>query len=118
MPKLKSTSAEELRSRLSFAKRDIAEDDGYGNVDKTFIPQFETQARVRPRLGGETILAARLAGTNVVMITVRYSPRTSKVTADWIATDTRTGEVYNIHSAVPDERKFFMEMLGEKGVVV
>jgi len=112
------TKAEELRSRLSFAKRGENLDDGYGNIQENFIEQFAVQARVRPRLGGETVFAARLEGRNAVAITIRYSNQTKEITPDWRATDTRTGEIYNIRSAIADERKYFMEILGEKGVAV
>lgn len=117
MPTAATTKAEELRERLDFGKRGEAADDGYGNVVADFVTQFTVQARVRPRLGGEEVFAARLAGRNVVAITVRYSSQTKNITAEWIARDTRTGVTYNIRSAVPDERKLFMEMLAEKGVV-
>lgn len=117
MPLAKTTRAEELRQRLAFSKRGVAVDDGYGNVQSEFETQFTVQARVRPRLGGEEVLAARLTGKNIVAITVRYSSQTKQIEADWVATDARSGEVYNIRSAVPDERKIFMEILGERGVV-
>lgn len=123
-----ATKAGDLRERLTFsvsaagsADAGDQEPDEYGNVTggggagPGYVEQFEVDARVRPRLGGEEVLAARLAGRNVVAITVRYSTKTAKVTSAWVARD-RAGKIYNIRTAVPDERKRWVEMLAELGV--
>ena len=110
-------SASELRERLTFAQRAL-QSDGFGNNGAVgdFADEFTVAARVAPRLGGEEVFAARLTGRNPAMITVRYSSDTAKITTDWRATNARSGEVWNIRSAIATERKDFIEMLAEKGV--
>jgi head-tail adaptor len=112
----------ELRSRISFHKR-IVIDDGYGNERGGYseVAEFTVAARVKPKLGGESVLASRLTGTNFVNITVRRSSSTVLVGEDWIAKDARSGVVYNIRSIIdPNEgdadRGKWIEMLAEKGV--
>jgi|SRR5215471_2838577 len=88
----------ELRERIYFdVRNDIP--DGYGNVQSTFVEQFSRLAKVRPRLGGETVIAGRLQGRKFVDVTVRSDDQTVRVLPDWRARDVR-GEIYNIKSIV------------------
>jgi len=114
--------AGDLRSRISFYQREI-QSDGYGNnqADYSATASFIVAANIKPRLGGEAVLAGRLTGQNLVNITVRQSDDTSSVTVDWRAKDERSGQIYNIRSVIdPDEHTVqhgrFWEMLCEKGV--
>lgn len=114
--------ASDLRDRVGFYRR-IEVDDGYGNTEAGFPadPEFIVSANIKPRLGGEQVLAARLQGTHLANITVRYSDASASVTTDWRARDEHTGEVYNIRSIIDpaqdkSRRKMFIEMLCEKGV--
>jgi head-tail adaptor len=106
--------AGELRERLAFEQQ-AAQSDGVGGETAAWATVFTCAARVRPKLGGEDVTGARLAGRQPMMITVRHSSQTRQVTTDWRARDVRTGDVYNIRSAAPDERKHWVEMLAEKG---
>lgn len=110
-------SAEELRERVTFSKRGQAVDDGYGNVVTDFVDQFTVAARIKPRLGGEEVLAARLSGRTLATITVRYSAVAARITSDWKAVDARTGEEWNIKASPinTDEHRQWLEMLCEKG---
>lgn len=110
--------AGELRERIGFYRR-VDIDDGAGNIQSGFAeaPFFQAQANVRPKLGGESVQAGRLAGSNLVNITVRYSSNAALVTTDWRARDERSGVIYNIRSIIdPDKRKRWLEMLCEEGV--
>lgn len=114
--------AGDLRSKVGFYAP-VAGDDGYGNVTTGFAddPDFEVSANIKPRLGGESVLAGRLTGTNLVNITVWQSGQTSGVTTACRAKDERSGVIYNIRSIIdPDEGKpshgRWWEMLCEKGV--
>lgn len=114
--------AVELRASVGFYKRAVISD-GYGNSQGDFAtePEFTCAANIKPRLGGEAVLAGRLEGKNLVNITVRQSSDTSAVTTDWRAKNERSGELYNIRSIIdPDENTAqhgrFWEMLCEKGV--
>lgn len=109
-------TAAEMRERVTFQARQF-ESDGYGNTEGDFADEFTVAARIRPRLGGEAVLAARLEGRKLVTITVRHSSDTEQITTDWRAKDARTNVLYNIRSIVnPDEHKHWLEILAEQGV--
>lgn len=116
--------AGQLRNRVGFFRRPSNNDSpDYGVADGEFAAtaDFECAANIRPRLGGEQVLAARQAGTNLVNITVRRSADTAVVTTGWKAKDLRSGVEYNIRSIIdPNEgdtdRGTWIEMLCEKGV--
>lgn len=116
--------AGDLRSKVGFYKRPASGNSpDYGNTEGEFpgTPEFTCAANIKPRLGGEGVLAARLTGTNPINITVRKSSDTVLVDTAWRCKDERTGVIYNIRSVIDpfehtaDHGKFF-EMLCEKGV--
>lgn len=108
--------AGERRERIAFDQRALTSD-GYGNASGDWAEEFVRWARVRPRLGGETVLAARLAGTQPVTITILWSPPAAQITPAWRARNVNTGVVYNIRSVVnPDEKKKELDILAEAGV--
>jgi head-tail joining protein len=121
-------TAGDLRYRVGFYKRPVAADDSpaspdYGNPEGDFssTAEFITYANIRPRLGGEQILAARLTGENLVNITVRQSTQTALVQTSWRAKNETTGEVYQIKSIIDPfsdgvKHAMYFEMLCEKGV--
>jgi SPP1 family predicted phage head-tail adaptor len=110
--------AGKLKERLTFSKLADTIDDGYGNVQQGWQDQFTVNSRVRPRLGGEEVMAARLQGKNLVAITLRSSVKTKQITTNWRAVDARSGEQYNIRSVIETEDKEYIELLGEKGVAI
>lgn len=108
--------AGKLRERVTFSQRAVTSD-GYGNASGDWADEFTVSARIRPRLGGEEVMASRLQGRNLATITVRYSTDTAEITTDWRAVDARTGDIWNIRSIEnPDERKRYLDLLCEKGV--
>jgi len=110
--------AADLQDRVAFYRR-VTGDDGYGNIEGGFDPNPAfpaVAAQIKPKLGGEDVFAARIAGRNPVNITVRKSNNTEQVTTDWAAKNARTGETYNIRSVIdPDGKNAWLEMLCEKG---
>lgn len=113
-------SAPDLRARVTFAKR-VDQIDAYGVTTGAWQNQFTVRARIWPRLGGETVIASRLQGTQPVTITVRQSSQTSLVGTDWKAINERTGVQYAVRSIVdPDERNAdhdrYLDLLCETGV--
>jgi head-tail adaptor len=110
-------AAGQLRDRLEFYKKVETSEDALGNTERVWELQFTIAGRVVQRIGGETVLQARLSGQNVASITVRMTPQTKLVSSDWKAVDVRSYDTWNIRSAVPDERKRFVEILAERGVV-
>jgi head-tail adaptor len=116
--------AGDLRAQVKFSKPD-AVPDAYGNVATGWLDMFTVAANITPRLGGETVEAARLAGRQPVVIRVRHSTDTTQIKTDWRATTvegpTPAGVVYNIRTAVDpfegnvDHGKW-IDMLAEAGV--
>lgn len=108
--------AGDLRGRLSFQRR-LATDDGYGNpVSGEWSEQFVCAARIQPLKGGEDVQAARLAGTQPVILAIRLSAAARLVTTAWRAVDTRRGTIYNLTSlANMDERGAMLEILAAAG---
>jgi head-tail adaptor len=117
-----SSGAGELRDRVRFAKPNAVADN-YGNVSTGWLDMFTVSANITPRLGGETVDAARLAGQQPAIVRVRQSPDTVKIRNDWKMTDLKTGSEYNIRSvADPDKGNVshgkWIDMLAETGVAV
>lgn len=109
------TQAGDLRELVEL--QDYVEvDDGYGGVTQEWQTAFTEPARIRTLKGGETVIAGRLAGTQTLVITVRYQPDVEDVTPAWRARNARSGTIYNIRSVTVDERKAFVDLLCESGV--
>lgn len=115
------TTAGELRHRLAWDRRQDV-DDGFGNTQSDWAEQFVTHAKVTPKLGGETVLAARLQSQNTVNVTVRQSSKTRQIKTDWRARDVRSDSdpkkqtVYAIRSIIdPDDRGAWLEILCQTG---
>ena len=107
--------AGELRERVAFDERTTT-DDGYGGTVGGFVEQFSAAARIRPLKGGEQVLAARLTGTQPVIITVRYSSATKRIASDWRARDVRSSVVYAIKSIMnTDEKKRYLDIMAVAG---
>lgn len=108
--------AGELRERLLF-QSPAAADDGLGNYTEGWQDEFTIWARLQPRVGGETILASRLAGRQVYLIRVRYSAEALRIVPDWQAVH-GDGRAFQIKSPVRnvDEKKAYLEMDAEFGV--
>jgi head-tail adaptor len=105
-----------LRERLSFQQRGDS-DDGWGNVQPgagDWETQFTISAALKPRVGSESVDAARLQGRQPYVCTVRYSKAMSKVTTAWQIVDARdASRVLAVVSpfADPDGRNRWMEAL-------
>lgn len=115
-------SAGELRQRVTFSQRAVISD-GYGNEEGEFQDQFTVHARIQPRLGGETVIAARLQGVQPVTIRVRQSTDTRQIDATWRVENAVTHVKYNIRTVVdPEEHTSdhgkWIDILAEAGVSV
>lgn len=109
--------AGELRERLRFESPTSAADD-YGNTTEGWTSELVVSASIQPIKGGESVMAARLSGTQPVVIRVRRSSDTLEIGTDWRAVDTRSGAVYAIKSppADMDRRRQYLDILAESGV--
>ena len=108
--------AGELRERLTFASPTSAPD-GLGNPTEGFTDQFSVWARVQPRLGGEQVLASRLSGRGIYILTVRSSANARRIVPDWQATHS-DGRVFQIKSPSRnvDEKNEWLEFDAETGI--
>jgi head-tail adaptor len=106
----------ELRERVAFQAREFV-DDGMGNPQSgEFSDVHECAARIMPKLGSEAVLAARLQGTQPMLITVRKCAALDRIGTDWRVRDVRSAIVYNIRSfSNPDEQRKYLEILAVSG---
>lgn len=109
-------SGGELRQRVEFQARGATDDDA-GNVEGDFIVRFVVAAAIIPRLGGEEVMAARLAGRQPVTIRIRYSSQSAQIETDWRVRDVRADVLYNIRAVSnPDQKRQYLDLLCEAGV--
>jgi head-tail adaptor len=111
-----------LRYRLKFAERDTVNDE-YGNPSTGWADRFTVSGNITAKVGGEAIDAARLAGRQPVILTVRRSPDTKLITTDWKATEVESGTEFNIRTAIDpfignSNHGLWIEMIAETGVAV
>lgn len=110
------TTAGDLRSSVHLQARSEI-DDGYGNpITGPFETVLTAPARIRILKGSETVIAARLQGTQTAVISLRNQPSLASVTTAWRAVDARTGQTFNIRAITPDERGAFVDLLAESGI--
>jgi head-tail adaptor len=116
--------AGDLRQRVTFAKPDAVSDE-FGNVTTGWADQFTVAANIDtdPKLGRETVTAARLEGRQPVVIRVRQYSQTKQIRTDWRATDVRSGAQYNIRSVADpnlgnNQHGRWIDMVAEGGVAV
>lgn len=107
----------QLRHRLAFEQQPTVSDGAGNTTGSAFETVFVIHAAIEARLGGEQVMAQRLAGVQPVTIGIRQSRATQLITTAWRARDVVTGEIYNIRSIADadDDRRFF-DLLCEKGV--
>jgi head-tail adaptor len=92
---------------------------GQGGMLQGWIKQYQCRAHIRFLRGTETVIAARLAGRQPVVITVRNCAAARAVTIDWRIRDLRSALEYNVRTApVPSQDRIWLEILAESGVPV
>lgn len=113
-----------LNWRLQFQAPDERED-GAGNSTDGYLPQFTMSAHVHFLRGGEGVLASRLEQVTPVVLTVRNSTQTKRITGEWRAIDVRAGNdrfgrprvVYQIKETPRESGdRAWLEMLASTGV--
>jgi head-tail adaptor len=111
-----------LRYRLKFSERDSVEDE-YGNIGLAWVDRFTVSGNITAKVGGESVDAARLAGRQPVIISVRRTPDTRQITTDWKATEVESGTELNIRTAIDpfigdSQHGLWLELIAESGVAV
>lgn len=93
--------------------------DGHGGIKNGFADDADATkvwANFRYLRGGETVQAARLAGRQPIVVTVRSSSQSKVVDTSWRMRDS-DGEIYNIRSGpVPSDDRLYLEFTVEGGV--
>lgn len=115
----KKPGAGNLYYKVGLQKQTTANPDSpadYGNTVDVWDEQFECRAEFRHLRGNEEILAARLQGTHIQVITVRSSTETRQITTDWRVVDKRTSEEFNIRDVTAETNRQFISLLCEKGI--
>lgn len=94
-----------MREKIHFQQRS-QEDDGYGNqTSGPYRTIFSEPAELIPGTGSETVIAARLAGTQPYTIIVRSSSRTRQIDTSWQAVDARdASRVFDITAVSNPDR--------------
>lgn len=113
------SGAGHLNRRIRFDRRsDVPSGDGLGNFDGAWQAQFTVAAEVKALRGGESVLGARLTGTQPVVIIVRLSPQTLTIRSDWRAVDTVSGTEYAITAPPADTagRRKYLDIMATSGV--
>lgn len=113
----KQLSAGDLYYRVAFDKRGEVED-GMGNTQSGWVEQFQCRAAYLHKHGGESVMAGRLQGKHLQVITVRASSQTRQITTDWRVRDVRTGDVLNIRDVTHETNRQWISLLCERGVAV
>lgn len=98
---LREVFAAESRQRI---------DDGAGNeTSGPWVEQFRLEAGIEARRGGESIIAGRLQGTVTYILSTRYSGNAAQITTDWRLRDARSGQTYNVLTAIPRPRRDYID---------
>ena len=105
-----------LDHRAEFSLRESIEDDMGGTRDE-WVPQFVEWAGVKHLRGGESVMQARLASRNPVIVTIRNSARARQITSEWRVTlRSRSGIVLVAEvkeDPRPSEGDAYLEFLAE-----
>ena len=109
------TGAGALDQRVAFQKQGSASD-AAGGTTTVFEEQFQVAAGFTHLRGGESVLAARLAGTHTQVVRVRSSSLTRTVTTDWRILDARRGTIFNIRDVTPTDDRMYLDFLCQSGV--
>lgn len=90
--------------------------DGSGGTDAGWAERYACRASIRYLRGTEAVMAARLAGRQPVVVTIRDCNEARQITTAWRMRDERAGTIYNIRSIVPSDDRRWIELTAESGV--
>ncbi len=114
----KRSGAGGLRQKLHFQKRGEAVDE-WGNPTggSDYATVFTDMAELVPRMGGEAVQAARLAGTQPYTIRARSNANTRQVRPHWRIVDARDSTRIMAIKAIsdPEQKNQFLEILAVDG---
>ena len=106
-----------LAHRVALLKP-VTSSDGYGGRDEVRAERFRAKADIRYLRGGEEVQAARLAGRQPAVVTIRAFSASREVTTGWTVRDLRRGVDYNVRSVVPSYDRRHVEITCESGIAL
>lgn len=112
-------NAGRLTERVAFDQRVEVNPDAprdYGNTVGGWEERYSCAAQFIHLRGGETVLAARLAGRHTQVVRVRASSFTRALTPEWQVRDVRAGTVFNIRDVTRSPDRAWVDLLCESGV--
>lgn len=89
--------------------------DGYGNLEQTFVEQFQLHAGFTWLRGGEAVQASRLGGQQPAVVRVRVCADSERIGADWRMRDVRTGAHYSIRGITRSADRGWFDVLVTAG---
>jgi len=101
--------------RLAFDRPTVAPN-GQGGQLQGWEEAYRCAAHILFLRGGEVVQAARLAGRQPAVMTVRSCSLLASVTPEWRLRDVRAGTIWNIRSIVRTQDRAFYELTCESGV--
>ena len=108
---MKRGNVSQLDRRATF-QRPFEERDADGMLVQRFDDQFTVWTHVRFLRGGETVMQSRMQSKSPVILTVRRSPDTERITSEWRAVV--DGRIYEVREDWrPTDDRLFVEMLAE-----
>lgn len=114
---MKDAGAGAMDYRVAF-DRPVDTPNGQGGTLRGWSEQLQAFAQFTFLRGGETVIAARLAGRQPVVVKIRASAAAALIQTDWRMRDVRSGQAYNIRSIVPSDDRQFYQLTCEGGVAV
>lgn len=108
-------SAGDLRQSVAFEER-VELDRGDGTKVGDWVERFSTRAGFVHLMGGESVMAGRLAGRHPQVIFVRAQTAARAVTPEWRIIDKRSGVAFNIRDITPSGNGLWLDFLCESGV--
>lgn len=107
----------DLTFRVAF-DAPLATADGQGGVVRGWDEgQVECQAHIRYLRGGETVIAARLAGVQPAVVTIRNAEAARAIRHYWRMRDLRSGAIYALKTdPIPTDDRAFLEITATGGV--
>jgi SPP1 family predicted phage head-tail adaptor len=103
-----------MKDRVSFLAS-AGDPDGFGGETVETAERFSAWAKITYLRGGERVQAGRLAGTQTIVVTLRKSSDTARVTPQWQLRDQASGTLYDIRAIEPnrDRPRRFLDLLCE-----
>lgn len=103
------TDAGQLNRRVTFRQRAVDDNAERGGAWANVFTRF---ARIQPLKGGEGVQAARMAGDQPVIITIRKDAETATVDNGWSAFDAlATSTKWDVKSVIATEDRQWIEVL-------